>query len=136
MSSTLLTTIENLKAPPATADLSFAGARMVASFRLLALCSKAGRDPLLELTHRHSCLTTAKAFLDLADAIGACWPENVLVARPCCPVLTHDEVTIAAMVDAARAGDRTGFGAQIDGFVRREQHERLYACATAYAALL
>jgi len=109
---------------------------MISSFRLLALCAKAGRDPLLELTHRYACLTTAKAFLDFADAIGACWPENVTVARPCCPVLTPDEATIVSMVDAARSGRREGFDAAIDGFVRRERHDRLYVRATAYAALV
>lgn len=134
--TTRTATIEALIVPQATNALSFAGSRMVASFRLLALCAKAGRDPLLELVHRYSCLTTAKAFLDLADAIGASWPENVVVARPCCPVLTPDEMTFARMIDAARAGKRDGFDRQIEGLVRRDLHERLYIAATQYAALV
>tara|TARA_E500000305_G_scaffold22969_1_gene17338 strand:+ start:125 stop:532 length:408 start_codon:yes stop_codon:yes gene_type:complete len=134
--STASATVAQLMATPMTADLSFTGARIVADFRLLALCAKARRDPVLELLQRNACLTTAKAFLDLADTIGACWPENVTVARPCCPVVTPDEATIANMVDAARAGERERFSGQIDGFVRADRHDRLYARATVYASLI
>jgi len=128
--------VEKLLTAPTTSELSCAGARIIADFRLLALCARAGRDPVLELVHRNSCLTTAKAFIDLADTIGASWPENVTVARPCCPVVTHDEATIANMIDAARAGNREGFSAQIAGFVRHDRHDRLFERAAIYAALL
>ena len=128
--------IDRLRQPPVIGSLSYAGLRTVASFRLLAVCSNAGGDPMLELTQRFGCAATAKAFLVLADRVGRYWPDDVNLTRPCARVLSPDEKTLAQMVDAALVGDRPGFGRLLSGFVRNDRHEKLYQPAVELAALL
>lgn len=129
-------TIERLHRLPAIEDLSCLGYRTVSAIRLLAVCGKAERDPLVELTRRFGSVTAAKAFLDFADLAGDWWPERVAVMRPCCRVLSHDETAIAAMADCAGRGDRSGFEAVLEGFVRSDRHERLFASAAQAASQL
>ena len=68
--------------------------------------------------------------------MGRCWPERVSVHPPCCRGLSPDERTLALLVDAAGSGDREAFSRAIDGFVRPDRHEPLYAAAVDLAAAL
>lgn len=129
-------TIERLCRLPGIEDLSYLGYRTVSAIRLMAICGKAERDPLVELTRRFGSVTAAKAFLDFADLAGACWPERLAVMRPCCRIISHDEATLAAMADCAGRGDRTGFEAVLTGFVRPDRHERLFSSAAQAMAEL
>lgn len=123
--------IERLARPPMIDALSFPAVRTVMAFRILALCGKAGREPLVELTRRLGSVTAAKAFLGFADTVGRCWPENVHVCRPCCRMLSPDETTLAALVQSAARGDRAGFDRVLHGFVRAERHAGLFEAALA-----
>lgn len=129
-------TIELLRRPPGIEDLSCLGYRTISAIRLMAVCGKVERDPVVELTRRFGSVTAAKTFLDFADLAGACWPERVAVMRPCCRILSHDEATLAAMADCAGRGDRAGFEAALAGFVRPDRHERLFASAAQAMAQL
>lgn len=126
--------IAKLANPPILDDLSWPGLRSVVAFRILAICSRAGRDPLTELGRRFRSVPAARAFIELADVIGRYWPENVAVCRPCSRVLSPDEATLSHMVDHARAGDRAAFCAELSGFVRAERHEALFAATTQAVA--
>lgn len=126
--------VARLASPPLLDDLSWPGLRSVVAFRILAICSRAGRDPLTELGRRFRSVTAARAFLELADLIGRYWPENVSVCRPCSRVLSPDEATFSDMVDAARNGDRMAFGQALEGFVRANRHEELFAATTQAVA--
>lgn len=123
--------IARLAAPPAIGSLSMAGVRAVMAFRILAVCGSASREPLAELSCRLGSLTAAKAFMLLAERVSRAWPEPVLLARPCCALLTPDEATLAAMINAAAAGDRAGFEHVLAGFVRQERHSSLFDAAVA-----
>jgi hypothetical protein len=128
--------IERLAAPPLLGELSLLALRSVLAFRILALCSRAGREPVAELASRFRSVTVAKSFLEWADCVGRCWPERLSVHPPCCRGLSPDEKTLALLVDAAASGDREAFSRAIDGFVRPDRHEPLYAAAVDLAAAL
>jgi hypothetical protein len=126
--------LARLAAPPRIEALGPIGARFVHALRLIALCERAGRDPVPELALRLGGVEIAVRSLILAQAISACWPENIHVSRYCCRLLSHDEVTIGAMVDAAARGDRGGFEAVLGGLVRSERWHRLWEGALALVA--
>jgi hypothetical protein len=128
--------IERLASPALIGDLSLLALRSVLAFRILALCSKAGREPVAELASRFRSVTVAKSFLEWADRVGRCWPERVSVHPPCCRGLSPDEKTFGLLIDAAGSGDREAFSRAIDGFVRPDRHEPLYAAAVDLAAAL
>ena len=75
----------------------------------------------------------AKALI-LAHAVSASWPENIHVSRFCCRLMSHDEATIGAFVDAASEGDRMGFEAALTGLLRPERMHRLWEGALALTA--
>lgn len=128
--------IDAMREPPRTQDLTMTGLKAVMATRLLAVCNTSSHDPLLELTRRFACITTAKAFIAFANDIGACWPENVKVLRPCCGLVSPDEMTIARLADHARMGNRPAFGQIIDGLIRTDRHDRLYTSAAEFAVHL
>ena len=70
----------------------------------------------------------------MAQTIAAGWPENIAVSRFCCRLLSHDEATIGAFIDAAAAGDRRAFEMALDGLIRPERAHRLWESALALAA--
>lgn len=126
--------IAALAAPPRVERLGPVAGRFIHALRLIAVYDRAGRDPVPELANRLGSVDVAARALILAQAIAACWPENIAISRFCCRLLSHDEATIGAFVDAAADGDRKGFEAALDGLVRPERAHRLWDSALALAA--
>lgn len=126
--------IAALAASPRVDALGPIGARFVHALRLIALHERLGRDPVPELAVRMGSVEIAAKSLILAQTISACWPENIHVSRFCCRLLSHDEVTIGEMVDAAARCDRRGFEDAVSGLVRPERWHRLWDGALALVA--
>lgn len=127
-------TIAALAAPPRIEALGPVAGRFIHALRMIALYERAGRDPVPELAVRLGGVEIAAKALMMAQIIAAVWPENVHVSRFCCRLLSHDEATIGAFVDAAAAGDRAGFEAAITGLIRESRAARLWEAALSLAA--
>lgn len=126
--------IAALAAPPRVERLRPIAGRFIHALRLIALHERLGRDPVPELANRLGSVEVAARALILAQTISASWPENIHVSRFCCGLLSHDEVTIGAFVDAAAVGDRTGFEAALAGLVRPDRMHRLWEGALTLTA--
>jgi hypothetical protein len=126
--------IAALASPPRVEALGSIGGRFVHALRLIALHDRLGRDPVPELALRLGSVEVAAKSLVLAQAISEGWPENIHVSRFCCRMLSHDEATIGAFVDAAARGDRRGFEDALAGLVRMDRMLRLWDGALALAA--
>jgi hypothetical protein len=133
-SATAQDIIAALATPPRVETLGPVGGRFVHALRLIALHERIGRDPVPELAVRLGSVDIAAKSLILAQTISACWPENIHVSRFCCRLLSHDEVTIGGIVDAAARRDRTGFEQALAGLVRPERWHRLWDGALALVA--
>jgi hypothetical protein len=133
LSATAADTIAALAASPRVEALGPVGARFVHALRLIALHERLGRDPVPELAVRLGTVELAAKALILAQAIAASWPENIHVSRFCCRLLSHDEATIGAFVNAAARGDRDAFEAALTGLVRADRMHRLWDAALALA---
>lgn len=132
--ATTRTIIAALASPPRIETLGPIGGRFVHALRLIALHERIGRDPVPELAVRLGSVDIAAKALILAHTISASWPENIHVSRFCCRLLSHDEATIGAFVDAAAQADRPDFEAALAGLVRPERMPRLWEGALALAA--
>ncbi len=126
--------IAELAAPPRMERMGPIAGRFIHALRLIAVHDRAGRDPVPELAARLGSVEVAAKALILAQAIAANWPENIAVSRFCCRLLSHDEATIGAFVDAAAGGDRRAFEAALDGLIRPERAHRLWEAALALAS--
>jgi hypothetical protein len=126
--------IAALAAPPRVEALGPIGGRFVHALRLIALHERIGRDPVPELAVRLGNIEVAAKALILAQTISANWPENIHISRFCCRLLSHDEVTIGAFVDAAAKADRQGFEAALTGLIRADRMHRLWEGALALTA--
>ncbi|MFN3989660.1 MAG: DNA-directed RNA polymerase subunit beta' [Erythrobacter sp.] len=127
-------TIAALAVPPRIDRLGPVAARFIHALRLIALHERVGRDPVPELALKLGGVEIAAKALMLAHTIAAVWPENIHVSRFCCRLLSHDEATIGAFIDAAAAGDRVGFEAAVTGLIRESRAPRLWEAALALAA--
>ncbi|WP_298470157.1 DNA-directed RNA polymerase subunit beta' [uncultured Erythrobacter sp.] len=126
--------VAQLAEPPRIASIGPIAARFLYSLRLIALHERARRDPVPELAVRLGSVETAAKSLTLAHTIGSVWPENIQVSRFCCQLLTHDEASIGAMIDAAGAQDRTAFEGSIEGLIRPDRLHRLWDAVLALIA--
>jgi len=133
-SATTRNIVAALAAPPRVEALGPIAGRFLHALRLIALHERMGRDPVPELATRLGSVDVAAKSLILAHAISASWPESIHVSRFCCRLLSHDEATIGAFVDAASQGDRAGFEAALEGLIRPERMHRLWDGALALAA--
>ena len=127
-------TIAALAQPPRIERLGPIGGRFIHALRLIALYERAGRDPVPELAAKLGGVEIAAKALMLAQVISAVWPENIHVSRFCCRLLSHDEATIGAFVDAAANGDRVRFEAAVTGLIRESRAARLWEAALSLAA--
>lgn len=127
-------TIAALAAPPRIERLGPVAGRFIHALRLIAVHERIGRDPVPELAAKLGGVEIAAKALMMAHLIAAVWPENIHVSRFCCRLLSHDEATIGAFVDAAAAGDRMGFEAAIAGLIRADRAPRLWEAALSLAA--
>ena len=118
--------LKALAQPPKIDGLNPIAARYIYSLRLIALHERARRDPVPELASRLGSVEIAARALALSQAISSIWPENIHVSRFCCQLLTHDEATIAAVIDHATQRDRQAFEAQVEGLIRPERIHRLW----------
>lgn len=126
--------IAALSAPQRIERLGPIAGRFIHALRLIALHERVGRDPVPELAVKLGGVEIAAKALMLAHTISAVWPENIHVSRFCCRLLSYDEATIGAFVDAAAHGDRAGFEAAITGLIRADRAPRLWEGALALAA--
>ena len=133
-SATSQSVIDALAAPPRVESLGPIGGRFVHALRLIALHERIGRDPVPELAVRLGSVEVAAKALMLAHTISASWPENIHVSRFCCRLMSHDEATIGAFVDAAAAADRGAFEASLAGLIRPDRMHRLWGSALELAA--
>lgn len=127
-------TIAALAVPPRIETLGPIAGRFLHALRLIALHDRLGRDPVPELAAKLGSVDVAAKALILAQAIAACWPENIIVSRFCCCLMGHDEATIGAFVDAATHGDRAGFEAALTGLIRADRTHQLWESALALTA--
>ncbi|ALE18080.1 hypothetical protein AMC99_02809 [Altererythrobacter epoxidivorans] len=123
--------VEALARPAAITALQPVAARFIYSLRLVATYQRARRDPAPELAQRLGQFTIAIKSLQLLDTIGHAWPDPVNVRRFCCCHLSHDELTLGRMMEAAWRGDEEGFARQVDGLVRSERIDRIWNDAVA-----
>lgn len=119
-------TIADLTEPRLIAAVNPIAARFLYSLRLIAIHHKASRDPVPELASRLSSFQVAAKALALGQTVSIVWPENIHVSRFCCCQMTHDEVTIAAMIESACERDRSAFERLGEGFIRPDRMERLW----------
>ncbi|MEO1731754.1 MAG: DNA-directed RNA polymerase subunit beta' [Pseudomonadota bacterium] len=126
--------ISALKEPPRISSHGAIAARFLYSLRLIALHERAGRDPVPELAVRLGGVDIAAKALALSQAITSTWPENIHVSRFCCQFLTHDEATIASLIDRASQRDRPGFEEHVAGLIRPERIHRLWDGVLALVA--
>lgn len=133
-SAAIRSTIAALAVPPRVETLGPIAGRFIHALRLIALHDRLGRDPVPELAARLGSVEVAAKALILAQTIAASWPENIHVSRFCCRLLSHDEASIGAFVDAAAQGDRQGFEAALAGLIRADRMPRLWEGALALTA--
>lgn len=127
-------TIAALAVPPRIETLGPIAGRFLHALRLIALHSRLGCDPVPELAVKLGSVDVVAKALILAEAIASSWPENITVSRFCCSLMSHDEATIGAFVDAAACGDRACFEAALSGLIRADRTHRLWEAALALTA--
>ncbi|HEY1124043.1 MAG TPA: hypothetical protein VGE65_00295 [Sphingobium sp.] len=79
---------------------------VVMGTRLSLLFARAGRDPLPDLAVRLRSVRAARAQQALTAAVGHYWPDMFTLRRPCCMILSPDEMVLADVAVAAMRGDR------------------------------
>lgn len=130
------TIIDGMARPHDVRGLSLKVLHVVMAMRLCAVFENAGRDPVPDLARRYRSVEAACALHGLVRTARQVWPEPIIVNRPCCHAMTHDEVTLAALARTALNARRDAFSAVIFGLVRADRHEALYNATIHAVALL
>lgn len=128
--------VAGLAVPASLTGLTLRQVHVVMAMRLAVVCHQAGRDPLPEMAARLRSMPAARALLDLHALIGDAWPEAFMVSRPCCALISHDEVTLAALVAAAADCDANCFAAHIADLVAAPRHGPLFRQTALVVAAL
>jgi hypothetical protein len=79
---------------------------VVMGTRLSLLFGRAGRDPLPDLAVRLRSMRAASAQQALTATIWSNWPDVFALRRPCCMILSPDEMLLADVAVAAMRGDK------------------------------
>jgi len=118
--------LRRLQTPARIDNQEAVAARFIYALRLIAAYQSAGRDPAAEQAVRMESVTAAVHAMELAHQLLRAWPESITVNRFCCMMLSHDEATIAHMINAAAGCDRRAFAKELADLVRPDRIERLW----------
>ncbi|WP_338468047.1 hypothetical protein RXV95_05685 [Novosphingobium sp. ZN18A2] len=108
----------------------------VMSMRHSSEMEQEGRDPLADIALRLHSLGAALEFAALRRCINRMWPVPFDAHHTSSDRLSADEAALSAMMRTAEKGDRAAFGHILNGFVRPERHEALFAACVAFAIAL
>jgi hypothetical protein len=125
-----------LAPPPRISDLDPEQAAVVTATRAWVVAQKLERCPIQATADRLGCIQAAKALRLLLLTMGAAWPDPIAVAPPCCPIVTHDEATLIAMVLAACNHSRPVFDALLCEMLPQDARDRLHSAALAFGRAL
>lgn len=128
--------VRALAAMPKLHDLPISGIHMITALRLTAVAKQAGDDPMQFLPVRFGSVTAAKAFMVVAQQMGAAWPEPFMLSRPCCGKMTHDEALAASMLIMAQSGERRRFSGLCGDLIAAKHHDSIYDGMLRFAGAL
>ncbi len=100
-----------LMRPTRARDVDPSAMALVMATRIAVAYQRRGADPLPHLARRTGCAAAAAKLLHCIHVTGTAWPEPFCLSPPCCRSLSHDEATLAALVESVVANDRPGFDA-------------------------
>jgi hypothetical protein len=112
--------------PRTVRDLSLLELELLKAVRLAVICSQNGHDTLAILSVRCGGAPVAGAITALTGVMGDCWPEPIMIARPCCGHLTPDEGLLTDLIHAVALGDRSSFTAAAGDLITASRHDLLY----------
>ncbi len=101
--------IGQMMTPPRLDSLVAAAAQAVMAVRIDVICRRRGIDPVPALVQRLGSAAMARRATHFVDVIGAAWPEPFTLSPPCCRTLSHDELLLGTMIEAAGLDDRRWF---------------------------
>ena len=110
--------------------------KAVRGLRLWVAAQHAGRCPVAALAAQLGCMRTSAHLHLLLEEVGAAWPDPFAVSPPCCPRLSHDEATFAAMLVLAYSGNRLGFDRHLADLIGPDERERLFHSAALLGTYL
>jgi len=119
---------------PRLADQRPEHARIVATLRLWALMGRMGWCQQRALVEQLGSPRAAILFQLLMEQIGAAWPDPFCVNPPCVPQLSHDEITLMAML--AEASNRARFDELLSDMLSDDARERLFRTTALLTATL
>lgn len=123
--------LDLLGSPRTMAGLEGRAALVLRTVRIWAGLRMARHCPIEMAEHRLGSVSAAGALRILVETMSAAWPDPVALAPPCCPVLSHDEATIGALLQAAWAGDRRRFDREAEEMLDEDARARLWSAMRA-----
>lgn len=94
---------------PTIGGLPACDARIILAMRTWFLARQAGLNGHKRLTARLGSAMRARDLALLMEVAGAAWPQPFELARPCCAMVTVDEMLLIGAIRAGRTADRAGF---------------------------
>lgn len=110
--------------------------RLIRAMRIAGLFAVSDSDVHKRLVDVLGDNEAASAFRLLLAGMGHVWPDRLVVFRPCCPQLTHDEASLLAMVHYARANDLRGFDAHFADMIGADERRWLFVATQRLARQL
>ena len=121
---------------PRLADLLPEEAAIISATRKWVMAQRHGRAcPLQAAATQLGCIHAARSLHLMLAHVGASWPDPVAVAPPCCPGLTHDEMTLLGLVIAAHRHSRPVFDALVCEMLGPDARDRLHGAAASLGAM-
>ena len=121
---------------PILTELSREQLHVTMGMRLWALMARMERCAMGALAERFGSMRAAAHFHLLVEEMMAAWPDPFCVSPPCSPRLSHDEATLAEMVQVAACGDRPGFDRLLADLIPASERERLFLSSGVLARAL
>jgi hypothetical protein len=110
--------------------------RLIRALRIAALAKSSGVDPQSRIGELLGGAEPTRAFGLLLAAMGQAWPDPLVVFRPCCQRLTHDEAALLAMLHHVRNGDRPAFDALLADLIGSDARDYLYCASVRLATAM
>ncbi|WP_430413769.1 hypothetical protein [Parasphingorhabdus sp.] len=125
MGGTLSELAQSLTATARISDMPTGQKSVIMAMRVAILARIEKQSPKPYLTRQFGDEVTAGHFAHIIELMGDCWPEPMVVHRPCCSSVTYDEMLLLDLVTATVQNEPQHFDGLLSEMIGRSDRQKL-----------
>ncbi|WP_417621062.1 hypothetical protein [Parasphingorhabdus sp.] len=126
--------VQSLAVTPNLSAMPAAQMRIIVAMRIAVLARRKRLDPKPYLAKQLGDEKAARHFAHIIEMMSDCWPEPLMVHRPCCASVSYDEMLVLDLTTATVQNEPEHFHGLMGEMIGRSDRQKLQLGFAKFAA--